>query len=91
MWNDKIKLITKFRKFNSITQEELEEIVKKYSGTFETRRKVVVEMIDIGWLYADKKSFAEIVPVLSKICDQKNSYVESPLIKYMLDAFWKQY
>ena len=48
-------------------------------------------MIDIRWLYAHGKTFAELAPALSKICDQKNSQVESKLIKYLLEAYWDKY
>ena len=46
-------------------------------------------MLDIGWLYADKKAFLDFVDVLSEVRD-KNIFM-TYLTKTLLDIFWNNH
>ena len=55
-----------------------------------TRKKVKVDIINVGWLYNKSKSFAGIVPDLALYCEQRPRLVETDFIKHLIEAYWKQ-
>ena len=69
MWNDDQPYITFFKKSIFLSQEELEKELENHKGRFMTRRNVVVDIIDVKWLFADEKTYADLVPTLAKFCE----------------------
>ena len=49
---------------------------------------VKVYILDIGWLYADKKAFLDFVDILKEVRD-KNVFM-TDLTKVLLDIFWNE-
>ena len=49
---------------------------------------VKVFMLDIGWLYTDKKVFLDFVDILKNVRD-KNVFM-TDLTKVLLDIFWSE-
>lgn len=45
-------------------------------------------MIDIAWLYADKKAFLDFIDVLINVND--NKLLMTDFVKAMLDVFWDE-
>ena len=67
-WDSKIGSVTFFDTTCTIFQEKLDkEVNKKLKGLKTRKQKVIVEMMDICWIYSGGKSFNAIIPALSDI------------------------
>ena len=53
-----------------------------------SKKKVIVEVMDINWIYSDGKSFNQIIPSLSDIIQEKLSFGDSTFMKSLLATFW---
>ena len=52
---------------------------------------VKVELLDIGWLYADSNGFLDFVQVLDKASQNNKELFDTQFVKTLLNVFWEKY
>ena len=88
-WDSKKPYITFFDKSCTVFQEKLDqEVNEKIKNLKVSKKKVIVEVMDINWIYSDGKNFNQIIPSLSDIIQEKLSFGDSTFMKSLLATFW---
>ena len=88
-WDSSIQEVTFFDKSCSIFQDKLDEKVNKEIGGIKTKKqKVIVEMMDIAWIYSDGNTFNQLIPSLSDIIQRQLSFGDTAFMNALLKTFW---